>query len=137
MHQAQLDSIVSRMESNIDRGWAPGVMLRLEHAGDVVLQSALGMADVEAGLPMRDDTIFRWASMTKPVTAVAVLMLYEVGELQLGDPVSCYLPAFANEQVTIRRLLTHTSGIHRGPPNRLRLTTFRRLRGRRDSNARP
>ena len=116
MYQSQLDQIVRRMQANIDCGWVPGVVLQLEHEGDVVLQSALGMADREAGRPMRDDTIFRLASMTKPVTAVAVLMLYEAGELQLADPVGRYLPSFVDDQITIRRLLTHTSGVHRGPP---------------------
>ena len=115
MHSRQLDSIVERVEASIRRGWAPGIVLRLEHGGEPVLERALGVADVEAGAAMRADTIFRLASMTKPITAVAVLMLYEAGELQLGEPIGRFLPAFGNEQITISRLLTHTSGIHRGP----------------------
>ena len=116
MHREQLDAIVDRMAASIARGWVPGVVLQLVHRGEVVLQQGLGMADLEAGTPMAADTIFRLASMTKPVTAVAVLMLYEAGELQLADPIGRFLPAFHNAEITIHRLLTHTSGVQKGPP---------------------
>src|SRR6185503_5019542 len=96
-----------------------------------------GMADVEAGKPMRLDTIHRIYSMSKPITSVAVLMLYEEGKFQLNDPVAKYLPEFAKMQVgieekdpqtgklvlrtvpakrqmTIRDLLRHTAGLTYG-----------------------
>jgi CubicO group peptidase (beta-lactamase class C family) len=65
----------------------------------VVHFEALGLADVEAGVPMRRDTIFRIASFSKAVTSVAAMMLVEEGHLQLTDPVSKYLPAFAKTTV--------------------------------------
>lgn len=105
-----------------------------EIAGAVVLVARRGKlahlgAYGHAGRPMRADTLFRIASMTKPVTSVAVMMLYEEGLLLLDDPVGRYLPAFdremqvavpvadgyqlvpAKSRITVRHLLTHTSGI--------------------------
>jgi CubicO group peptidase (beta-lactamase class C family) len=96
--------------------------------GKTVYLRSVGMRDREAGVTMTPDTIFRIASMTKPITSVAVLMLYEEGHFQLGDPVSRFVPEFkdakvlaepsldadviaAERQVTIRHLLTHTSGL--------------------------
>ena len=91
---------------------------------------AAGMQDREKGQPTRPDAIFRIASMTKPVTSVAVMMLYEEGRLLLSDRVSKYIPAFgdrqvltkgegdvepksqpARRQITLRDLLTHRSGL--------------------------
>lgn len=97
--------------------------------GKTVLAESFGYQDMEAGVPMQSDTIFVIASMTKPVTAVAVMMLYEEGKFLLDEPVAKYLPAFAELRVqtteggaqdetvparsalTIRQLLTHTSGL--------------------------
>lgn len=97
--------------------------------GKTVLAESFGYQDMEAGVPMQPDTIFVIASMTKPVTAVAVMMLYEEGKFLLDEPVAKYLPAFAELRVqateggaqdetvpaksalTIRQLLTHTSGL--------------------------
>lgn len=78
-----------------------------------------GLADVGARKPMTPDTVFWIASMTKPVTAVAVLMLQDEGKLHVGDPVSKYLPEFAGlktpsgkpANLTVAQLLTHTSGL--------------------------
>jgi len=90
---------------------------------------AQGMMDREAGKPMRPDAMFRICSMTKPITSVAVMMLYEEGHFLLGDPISKYLPEFKNpkvlvkpasgepysipatREITIRDLLRHTSGL--------------------------
>ncbi|MCP5109583.1 MAG: beta-lactamase family protein, partial [bacterium] len=93
--------------------------------GKVAHFRAYGQADVEAGQPMRKDAIFRIASMTKPITSVAVMMLYEDGHFLLTDPLSKHLPEFekmtvltedgapepAKRPITIRHLLTHTSGL--------------------------
>src|ERR1700729_858718 len=87
-----------------------------------------GSAEREGGAPRAPDTIFRIASMSKPITSVAVMMLYEEGKLLLNDPVSKYIPAFrtmrvanadgttvpATRQITIRDLLSHRSGISYG-----------------------
>ncbi len=109
----------------------PGIVALVVDADRVVYISAFGCQDVAAGVPMADDSIFRIASMTKPVTSVAVMMLVQEGDIGLDDPVSDYLPAFEDEQViesfnpadktytarpasgpmTIRHLLTHTSGL--------------------------
>ena len=85
----------------------------------IVHLDATGKADIGEGKPMLPDTIFWIASMTKPITATAVLMLQEEGKLSVDDPVEKYLPEFKNlktadgkpVRVTIRHLLTHTSGM--------------------------
>lgn len=89
-----------------------------------------GLADIDAKRPMRPDTIFRIASMTKPITATAVLMLQDAGKLSVDDPVERYIPEFARlknsrgepARLTIRHLLTHTSGLSEagGSPETLR-----------------
>jgi CubicO group peptidase (beta-lactamase class C family) len=98
--------------------------------GKVIHLKAVGMADWEEKKPMRMDSIFRIASMTKPITSVAIMMLWEQGKLGLDDPVSKYIPEFKNpkvlvkvapletrpakREITIRHLLTHTSGLTYG-----------------------
>ncbi|MDR7331151.1 serine hydrolase domain-containing protein [Roseateles asaccharophilus] len=107
---------------------AGGVMVVLRDGKPVVFK-AYGQQDIEGAKPMRTDTIFRIASMTKALTSVAAMMLYEEGRFLLKDPVAKYLPAFANLQVarpdgstekarrslTIHDLLTHTAGMSYGP----------------------
>ena len=109
----------------------PGIVALVVDADRVVYTGAFGRQDVAGGVPMADDTIFRIASMTKPVTSVAVMMLVQESDIGLDDPVSDYLPAFEDERVienfnpadksyttrpaatpmTVRHLLTHTSGL--------------------------
>ena len=99
--------------------------------GDIVYHEAYGYADIESGRKMKKDDIFRIASMTKAITTVGIMMLYERGYFQLNDPISKYLPVFRNpkvadsysqdglvssmraakSEITILHLLTHTSGI--------------------------
>jgi CubicO group peptidase (beta-lactamase class C family) len=113
----------------MDRKQVAGAVALILHRGKPVFSAALGCADAGAGRPMADDTIFRIASMTKPVTSVAVLMLAEEGRFDLTDPVSKCLPEFkdmrvldpkgagtvaANREITIHDLLTHTSGLSYG-----------------------
>lgn len=115
------------MQSLVDDGKIAGGVTMMARHGKVIHMKAVGMADREAGKPMRTDSIFRIASMTKPVTSVAVMMLWEQRKLGLDDPVSKYIPEFknprvlvgvdplatrpANGEITIRHLLTHTSGL--------------------------
>jgi CubicO group peptidase (beta-lactamase class C family) len=97
--------------------------------GEVVFREAVGWKDIEAKEPMTEETLFRIASMTKPITSTAVMMLVEEGRLNLDDPVSRFIPEFAHPnvvasgsngdgsvvpargEITIRHLLTHTAGI--------------------------
>jgi CubicO group peptidase (beta-lactamase class C family) len=88
--------------------------------GKIVHLGAVGLADLEENRPMREDTLFAVASMTKPITATAVMVLHDAGTLSLDDPVSKYLPEFKNatlsgkppeKDITLRHLLTHTSGL--------------------------
>ena len=117
------------MQSYLDNNKLPGMLVLVARQGKVVFLETLGRRDVAADLPVTLDTLFRFYSMTKPITSVAAMMLYEQGHFQLDDPVSRYLPEFANMQVyaggegdnlllediqqpiTIQHLLTHTSGL--------------------------
>ena len=113
---AMLDNAVGRREI------AGGAAL-VARRGKIVYLATVGRRDVEAGLPLDESTIYRIASMTKPVTSVAVMMLQEEGKLGLNDPVSRYLPEFkastvlaatavpTTREITIHDLLTHTSGL--------------------------
>lgn len=129
LHSPQLDRISDWMRRQIERDWLPGMSVLIHRRGETAFFDAAGLMDVEAGKPLAADTIFRIYSMTKPVTSVAVMMLYEEGRFQLDDPLAKFLPVFANMQVltggdaakpelepareliTIRHLLTHTAGL--------------------------
>jgi CubicO group peptidase (beta-lactamase class C family) len=134
--QEVLSQIPQRMKSFVDKQTVAGAVTLVSHGAGVVEFDATGMADIEAGHPMRKDTIFQIMSMTKPVTAIGIMMLAEQGKLALRDPVDLYLPEFHDVRVatttgpdsarlsvpyhrlTIRDLLTHTAGIqdYPGPP---------------------
>jgi CubicO group peptidase (beta-lactamase class C family) len=110
-----------RLDAAIDKAIAEqqlvGVVVMVARDGKLVYARAAGLADREAKLPVREDTLFRWASMTKPITAVAALMLVEQGKLGLDDPIEKYLPEYKFQhagkpaKITVRHLLTHTSGL--------------------------
>lgn len=116
-------SIVSRISEQMDRfvhdREIAGAVTLVATTDRVVHLDATGKADIAADRPMRPDTIFWIASMTKPITATAVLMLQDESKLSVDDPVEKYLPEFARlmtadgkpARVTIRNLLTHTSGM--------------------------
>ncbi len=70
--------------------------------GRIAHLSTYGQRDIEAGLPVQPDTLFRIYSMTKPVTSVAAMMLYEQGAFQLTDPISWFLPEFANLRIFVK-----------------------------------
>ncbi len=129
-----LSQIPQRIKTFVDRQTVAGAVTLVAHGNDVVEFDATGMADIEAGHPMQKDTIFQIMSMTKPVTAIGIMMLAEQGKLALRDPVEQYLPEFhdlrvattsgpdaarvgiPNHAITIRDLLTHTAGIQDSPP---------------------
>ena len=122
---ARIDSAV---QAYIDDGRVAGVMTMVARRGHVVHWAATGMRDLDAGDPLEPDDIFRIYSMTKPITSVAVMSLVEDGAISLDDPVSKFIPAFADVTVladegervapggpiTIEHLLTHTSGLTYG-----------------------
>jgi len=125
----RLQRIGTAVQRNIDDKRIAGAVTMVVRRGQVAWFSAQGMADREAGKPMRPDTMFRICSMSKPITSAAVMMLYEEGFFLLEDPVSKYLPEFRNpkvyvvpatgepysipatREITIRDLLRHTSGL--------------------------
>jgi CubicO group peptidase (beta-lactamase class C family) len=128
LNRAGLARLRSVLQSHIDSQRIPGAIAVVALGGHVELFDALGAQDPAAGTPMKDDAIFRVYSMTKPIVSLAALMLAEEGRLQMGDPVSKYLPGFANPQVaveeggavrlvparreaTVHDLLRHTSGL--------------------------
>ena len=120
------------MQSQVDRGFLPGVSTALLRGREVVDQFVCGQADREAGTPLREDHIFRVFSNTKLLVSCAVLLLVEDGRLALGDPVERYIPQLGNRQVlragatriddvepahgpiTVQHLMTHTSGLAYG-----------------------
>src|SRR6188508_3806197 len=83
----------------VDAGRTPGVVTLIARHGKVVHVDAYGKADLASGRATRTDDIFRMYSMTKPITSVALLMLYEEGRFQLTDPLSKFFPAFADVKV--------------------------------------
>jgi len=134
---SRLAHIRSVMDRHVAEKQIPGAAGLIARHGKIAYQEAFGMADVEAGKPMRLDTIHRIYSMSKPITSVAVMMLYEEGKFQLNDPIAKYLPEFAKMQVavdekdpqtgkptlktapakrpiTVRDLLRHTAGLTYG-----------------------
>ncbi|NNE72035.1 MAG: beta-lactamase family protein [Acidimicrobiales bacterium] len=116
----------------VDDGRLPGALVQVARRGEVVYSDRYGLADRERDQPVSQDTIFRIYSMTKPITAVAVMQLYEKGLVLLEDPIEMYIPAFADMQVwdggtrerpvlrpatrsiTVHDLLRHTSGLTYG-----------------------
>jgi len=137
---ARIALIADRMKSFVDQGRAAGIVTLVARRGEIVSQNAVGYQDLDKKTPMRANTIFQIASMTKPVTAVGIMILVEDGMLAITDPVQKYLPNFANilvkvearereggnqehdlseirkpsRPITIRDLMTHTSGMGGG-----------------------
>lgn len=126
----RLERITAKAQQTIDEKRIAGTVTLVARHGKVVYFKSQGSLDREANKPMRNDAIFRICSMTKPITSVAVMMLYEEGKFLLDDTVSKYLPEFKNpkvlvkpadgheaytipasREITIRDLLRHTSGL--------------------------
>ncbi len=135
---ARLDRIGAHFARYVDDGRLPGWLATVSRHGKLAYVASYGQRDIEAGLPVGTDTIWRIYSMSKPVTSVAAMILYEEGAFELTDPVSKFIPSFAGvrvftggsdirtttvpatEPVRIWHLLTHTSGLtygfHRSHP---------------------
>jgi CubicO group peptidase (beta-lactamase class C family) len=122
LSSARLQRITARIQADVERGLIPGAVVAIAREGRVGYAEAAGWRDREAGAPMRLDAIFRIASMTKPLTSVAAMILAEEGGLDIAAPVARYLPEFADRTVgverrpaqrpmTVQDLMRHTSGL--------------------------
>lgn len=135
MDAEHLSLIPARMKTFVDKGTIAGTVTLVARHGAVASLEAVGYQDVESKKPMRADTIFQIMSMTKPFTAVGIMLLMEEGKLALNDPIEKHLPEFKGmwvieskegdkarslvrptRAITIRDLLTHTSGMYGNPP---------------------
>ncbi|HEV2800198.1 MAG TPA: serine hydrolase domain-containing protein [Pyrinomonadaceae bacterium] len=136
MDARRLAEIPLRMNSSVRQGDFAGAVMLVARRGRVVSLEAVGYQDLESKRPMRTDTIFDIRSVTKPVTAIGIMILFEEGKLALNDPLEKYLPEFAAARkargtttpVTIRHLLTHTSGLPFNRPQEIADITVRRDR---------
>jgi CubicO group peptidase (beta-lactamase class C family) len=126
---SRLARIAAVMQSYVDQGKLPGAVTMIVRHGQVVHAECFGLGDIEARKPMQLDTLFPIFSMTKPITAVAMMILYEEGRYQLFDPLSKFVPEFKDvkvlrttegggielteleREITIHDLLTQTSGL--------------------------
>ena len=133
---SRLKRLSDRIEEGVKNNELPGAVVLIARNGKLVMFDSFGFRDKEAKVAMTNDTIFRIASMTKPIVSVAAIMLMEEGKLTLADPVSRYIPAFADTKVavekkngdgtveyvqepqtrpmTVQDLLRHTSGLTYG-----------------------
>lgn len=133
MSSERLERLSALNQKYVDEGKLAGVVTMIARHGKIVHVSAAGTYGVDNEKPLTEDTLFRIYSMSKPITAVALMTLYEEGAFQLSDPVSKFLPQFekmkvwkkdhyedAENQITMHQLLTHTSGLtygfHRNTP---------------------
>src|SRR6202045_279346 len=126
----RLARIGATLKADIEAGRIPGAVIAIARHGKLVALDAYGWRDKAAGVAMTPDPIFNIASMTKPMTTVGALMLYEQGKILIDDPLSKYFPKFAsmrvavrdagepttetvpaNRQITIQDLMRHTSGL--------------------------
>ncbi|HKQ12139.1 MAG TPA: serine hydrolase domain-containing protein [Steroidobacteraceae bacterium] len=133
MSTQRLGKLKSEMQALVDRNQLPGVVTMVAKDGKVVEFEVAGKRDVESGAPLTKDAIFRIYSMSKPITGVAMMMLFEEGKWQLNDPVSKHIPEFANLKVakvnpqtgavtqvapdhpmTMRELMSHSGGLTYG-----------------------
>src|SRR5471032_2630745 len=96
---AGLAQIPPALQAVVDAGDLSGFVTLVWRKGEVAQVNIIGHRDIASGAPMTRDTLFRIASMTKPVTSIAALMLMEEGKLALGDPISMWLPEFADMRV--------------------------------------
>ncbi len=130
---ARLERVTQAMQGFVDEGKLAGVVTAAARDGKIFHFESVGQRDIAAGDAMENDDLFRIYSMTKPITGVAMMMLYEEGKFRLSDPVAKYIPEFENLQVyagtdasgamltepadhpmTIRELMNHTGGLTYG-----------------------
>ncbi len=125
----RLDRMDAAMRAETDAGHYAGISVMVARHGKLVKSGTYGLQSLETKKPLREDAIFRIASMTKPIIAVAMLQLYEEGKWQLDDPVTAFIPEFADLKVlkdgkllpldrpmTMRHLMASSAGFAFGPP---------------------
>ena len=100
-HSERLASIDAVIDAEIDAGKIAGAVALVARNGTIAYHKSFGYADLDSRTPMRNDAIFRIASMTKAVTSVGVMILYERGHFLLNDPVSRFIPEFAEPEVAV------------------------------------
>ena len=121
----RLERVRARMQADVDGHRIPGAVLLIAREGKIASLLTLGFQERNTSTPMKADSIFRIASMTKPITSVAIMMLAEQGKVDIGAPVAQYLPEFKDMTVgvektptkrtmTVQDLLRHTSGLTYG-----------------------
>ena len=155
LSRARLQRVSDAFKRDIDKGTTPGVTVMVARRGQIGWFEALGKQNPETGAAMTQDSIFRIFSMTKPIVSIGIMMLLEDGHLLLTDPLSKYIPEFAEQQVavehngkldlvplvrpiTVQDLLRHTSGItydHTGDGPVQKMYQQSRLRSRKIDNA--
>ena len=129
MSYERLEKIAPTLSEHVKEGRFPGFITAVARKGRVVHFETQGFSDIEKQIPLQKDSLFRIYSMSKPITGVALMILIEEGKVRLNDPVSLYIPEFAetkvmvmnqdgsytteklDREITIRDLATHTSGI--------------------------
>ncbi|MGB0559755.1 MAG: serine hydrolase domain-containing protein [Pseudohongiellaceae bacterium] len=130
MSLTSLNKATQRLQEHIDEGDIAGVVAAVSRDGMVVYFESLGLMDITSDKPMQRDTLFRTYSMTRQVTTIAALILYDQGKFEMNDPIQLYLPEFKDQTVllssdsldisevkprvgdiTIQHLITHTSGL--------------------------
>ncbi len=129
---SRLNAVAAMADRYVESGKLSGAQVQVAYEGEVALRHTVGVADLDDGRPLADDAIYRIYSMTKPITSIALMQLYERGLVLLEDPVAKYIPEFANPQVwetgnaqrfetrpaantmTVKDVLTHTSGLTYG-----------------------
>ena len=132
MSSQRLDRLGAVLKSYVDNDQVAGQVVLVLRYGHIVFSAANGMRNVDAGLPMTEDTIFRIASQTKAIVSTGIMILHERGQLDISHPLGRYIPEWADMQVavandqggyeleaaespiTLRHLLTHTAGISYG-----------------------
>lgn len=127
LSEERLERISNALKADVKRGHLAGAIGVVARKGKIAYWETVGMADIEAGRPMRDDTIFRIYSMTKPIVGVGLMTMYEEGKFALRDPVKKYIPELgglrvmadgvkvpSDPEMTVQDLMRHTAGMTYG-----------------------
>lgn len=132
MSSERLVRLTRTFQEYVDHDWLPGAVVLVARKGHIAYFESFGMSNIENGIPMKENAVFRIASQTKAIVSTGIMILQEEGKLLITDPVGKYIPGFhkttvavpkegggykivkANRPVTIRDLLTHTAGIGYG-----------------------